>query len=242
MKFPLNSPLFLDEVYEYDIPQCHYNILKINGYDISDIPFEDKFERNKKIGLMMRSNPRLTKFLRETTTSIIDGYIKVNELKESDILLRQYDGILVRKRFALTDEMQLSLKLKHYYTKFIISFDRNMYIAMSGGDVVIKGIPHLYPKMEKYLNKILHINFLNVNSIATLLKKIKEEFYSSNINLFMIPSIKDKYEVILKNVGQVSITESAVKIGLVDLQMIDIDKYFESYLVPFLRSIVFHFF
>lgn len=242
MKLSDSSPLFMSEVYDYDIPSCHYQILKNINYDLSDIPEHDKETRNIKIGLIMRDNPDLAKYLRETTISTIDEYLKINEIKESDIILRQYDGILLRKPMVNLNSLELEIILKNYYNKFLISIQRDMYIAKSDTQNVFKGIPNLYNEMEKFLNKILEINYANICSIALSLKNLKQEFFNGNIKLFFIPFKKNRFKVFMKELGPIEVGETIIKLEMMELKQIDIEKYFDTYISPFFQSIVYYFY
>ncbi len=242
MNFNFNVPLFLNEVYDYDIPSCHYQILKLNGIDVSDIPEDDKKTRNIKIGIMMKNNPKITKLLRSTTTKLIDGYIKDNEIKSEDILLRQYDGLLLRKPIVFLSSQEISLTLKNYYSKFLISISRNSFIADNGSEIIIKGVPNLYPQMYNEISKIIKINFSNKNSIASSLKRIKKYLFTNDIEVFLIPISETKYKIFLKKMGGFEISDGAIKLGMIEIENIDIDLYFELYILPFFKSIVMHFF
>lgn len=243
MNFNPGCSLFLNEVYDYDIPSCHYQILKNIGYDMSDIPEDDKKTRNIKIGILMKDDPALIKFLRETTISTIKEYMKINEIKKSDILLHQYDGILLKTPLTFGDSLDLHLILKNYYSKFLISFERKMYMGFNeNGEVTIKGVPNLYKNMETFMKQIMNINFTNNNAISNSLKHLKESFYSKGIDLFAIPMDNEKYNVLLKDMGNVQIGKSAIKLGMIDNNMIMIDDYFKMYLEPFFKSIVYNFF
>ncbi len=242
MQFDSNVPLFLNEVYDYDIPACHYQILKLNGIDVSDIPEDDKKTRNIKIGIMMRDNPNITKLLRSTTKELIDGYIKDNEIKSEDILLRQYDGLLLRKPIVFLSSQKINLTLKNYYSKFLISISRDSFIADNGSEIIIKGVPNLYPQMYDEISKIIKINFSNKNSIASSLKRMKEQLYTNDIDIFLVPISEIKYKVFLKKMGGFEISDSAIKLGMIEIENIDVDLYFELYFLPFFKSIVMHFF
>ena len=74
----------MKDLYLYDIEACHYNIVKHLGIDTSELDENDKTKRNIQIGKMMRKNPRLTSVLRSTTRSIIDEYIRRNNIQHAN--------------------------------------------------------------------------------------------------------------------------------------------------------------
>ena len=84
MQINKNKKLILSDVYLYDIESCHYSIMQNLGLDMTGIERDNKLERNIQIGKMMRKNPKLTSLLRNTTNSIIDEYMRVNEITEDE--------------------------------------------------------------------------------------------------------------------------------------------------------------
>lgn len=229
--------LFLRDVYSYDIKSCHYTILKRKGLDVSWIDKDNKLKRNIQIGKWMAQNPRISSMLRNVTNSIIDDYITKNNLKLEEIVLRQYDGIIVTRMLREITNQSIPLDLRTVFQVFISSFDRKMYIAFDGNSETIKGIPFRYEEIDKIYQKILKINFLNKSSIFKGLHRIKNEFLEcKNPALFCVPTNEDKYNVFLKKYGQIEISKQTIKI----LSTVDIDKkrYFNFYIKPFTQSIV----
>jgi hypothetical protein len=234
-----NLNLILRDIYLYDIEECHYTILKKLNIDVSHIPREDKTQRNIEIGKMMRENPKLSEILVKTTNSVIDDYIEKNELKENEIVIRQYDGIIVTRKLPIT-EILIPLPLRKYYQLFIASINRRMYIAIdSAMNVVVKGVPHKYDAMTEIYKQLLNAVFIGKKvPMFKKLQKIKDEFlYSEDAWLFSIPMPNDKYKVYLKQYGEIEITESTVT--LMDTDDIDKIRYFQKYIQPFTKSIVF---
>jgi len=192
--------LFLRDIYSYDIVSCHYTILENLGIDLSNIPKDEKEFRNIKIGLLMKDNPKLIHILRSITNSTISEYILRNELKDNEIILRQYDGIITTKPLNETTERYMSLELRCIIQHMIISIDRNMYLAFDGSKEIIKGVPNTYEKIEEVYSKILHINFLNKTGIFLSMQKIKNKIImSEDPLLFAIPINNDQNIVYLKN-------------------------------------------
>lgn len=239
MKINENAKLILRDIYLYDIESCHYTIMENLGLDVSDINKDDKIERNIQIGKLMRKNPRLTSLLRNTTKSIIDEYIRANNVVESEILLRQYDGIILTRTLRKTDLHSIPLNIRKHFSTFISSIDRNKYIALdSKMKVTIKGVPYLYDEMKNIYIQICNvIDSIKKGSIFRNLQEIKDNFMTtSNLNLFGIPTRTGKLNIFLKEYGLVEISPSTLKI--MDPDDIDRDKYFNLYIVPFTKSIV----
>jgi len=238
MKINAHDQYLLRNLYFYDIESCHYQILSGLGYDLSNIDETDKLRRNTQIGIMMRDNPRLVKILRNITTSTIDSYLKLNRVRKSQIVLRQYDGILLTKRLEFTDEF-IPLPLRTIYDIFIISLFGNSYLAYDGVKEKIKGVRYLYPEMEYFLKKILKFNFIDKRTVFRQLQDLKDEIlFSSNPLNFVIPDGDSSY-VFLKDFGQTKISRSLAKI--MDASDIDRIKYFELYIEPFTKAIAYHY-
>jgi len=240
MNINKNCKLFLRDVYSYDISACHYNILKSLNYDISKIDKEDKLKRNIQIGMLMRDNPKLTTVIRSTTESLINEYILRNKISDHDIIIRQYDGFITTKPLKNDLNQYIPIELRSIFINFIISIDRNMFIATDGNQTSIKGIQNRYEEIDKIYKKILSINYSNKNSIFTSLQNIKDEiFNSSNALLYCIPTSEKKFNIFLKQYGKFEISDSMTRI----LDTDDIDKriYFDFYIKPFFESIVIEF-
>lgn len=112
MQLNPNLPLVMRDVLIYDIEACHYTILKNKGYDLSHVDPEDKIGRNIMIGQMMKENPRITSLLRGTTESIINDYININNIQDDEIVIRQYDGLILTRPLHVTNIGHIPLEQK----------------------------------------------------------------------------------------------------------------------------------
>jgi hypothetical protein len=181
--------------------------------------------------------------LRNTTRSIIDEYIRVNELTDDDIVLRQYDGILVYKKILrVTDLKGIPLNIRKEFLVFISSIDRKKYIALDREmKVVIKGIPYRYGEMDEIYKRICRIvDSARKESIFRRLREIKDHVMTTpNSKLFGIPVGDKKFNIFMKGYGQVEVTKASLKI--MDANDIDRDRYFNYYIAPFTKSIVVEF-
>jgi len=235
-----NCGLFLRDIYLYDIEACHYTILERLGFDLSNIDKKDKEGRNIHIGKLMKQNPRLTDILRKTTNSIVDENISRNNITEDELILRQYDGIIITRILQEVIVQSIPLALSSHFEIFIISVDRNKYIAFDGIETTIKGVPHRYEKIDKLYRRIAKINFNVRSSIFENLQEIKDEILTSNDpELYCVPVSDDKYSVFLKGYEEVEITKQTVR--MMDVNDVDRRKYFEFYLRPFTESITVEF-
>jgi hypothetical protein len=110
----------------------------------------------------------------------------------------------------------------------------------SKGEVTIKGIPSRYDEMDRVYEQICKINYSNKESIFRNLQEIKNHIMTTkNTKLFAIPIEKNRFNIFLKEYGQVEVSKATLKI--MDPDDIDREKYFNFYITPFTRSIVVEF-
>ena len=231
--------LFLRDVYYYDIEACHYQIIKKYGLDISQLDKDNKEQRNIQIGKMMRDNPRLSKELREITTSIISEYLTRNKIKEDEVISRQYDGFITTKKLYKTNLDPIPIKESNYNLMLIAS-TRDRYIAYNGSQSILKGIPNRYKEMDKFLASILDTNFLSKSAIFTSLENLKNKVLnSSNWKLYFIDQDEKNGNVVFNKYGQLTVSKSVAK--LMELEDVNKSWYFEYYIRPFTEAIVMEF-
>jgi hypothetical protein len=243
MKINENLGLVLRNIYVYDIEACHYNLLVKFGYDVSNLNKDNKIERNTQIGKMMRESSDLSKKLRDTTNLIIDTYINENQIVENDIILRQYDGLILTKPLHTINGALLPLDLRKLFQIFISSINRKMYIAFTNTEkTTVKGVPNRYEKMNQYYTKLCKIALLSSKpGIFKSLQEIKNEILESkDPYLFAIPTEKNnKYVVFLKEYGEVEVSSSTL--GIIETDDIDKIRYFQKYILPFTKTLTFEF-
>lgn len=236
-----NRKFFYSDVYQYDIISCHYNILKNNGIDVSNLYLLDKNSRNIEIGKMMKSNQNLIKVLRSTTISIIDNFLLKNKVDKDNIISRQYDGIILSAYINTneTGENEITPVLRNILHNFIISIDRKSYITMTtNGEMVIKGVGNRYYEIDKIYTKIVSINYNSLESIFYMLNKIKNTIYNTDdISLFLIPiDDTDNFYIYLKIYGKIKISKTLS--NYLNWEDIDKDFYFNFYFKSFFESII----
>lgn len=232
-----DCPLVLSNLYEYDITACAYNILKSIGWDLSDIDINNKKERNIKIGLLQKDNPRLSEYLHNSISNIIDYYLEINNISNDDVILRQKDGITITKLLP-TNDSSIPLDFRGIISKLIFSSDKKSWIVIySNGDVSIKGVRDKTIDTS-YFNLLGNLDYSNKKNLMKGINHIRNNVLSSN-NLFWFcrENLENNtYIVPMKNEGDMEIRKSflhAIDSG-------DIDKLstWEKYLWPFVRSLL----
>lgn len=242
MEINKDCKFFLRAAYSYDIAACHYVILERLGVDLTGIPKDNKRERNIKIGLLMKENPRVTSILRSTTKSLIDESVLKNNIKDDEIVLRQYDGLITTKQLSEISNQYIPLELRNIFDAFLISIDRKKFLAFDSilSEVAIKGVSYRYPRIDGIYEKLIKINYAKKVSVFSDLQKIKDEvMFSSDPMLYAIPTSEGKYNIFLIRYGQVEISESMAKV--MDPSDIDRQRYFDFYIRPFSEAIVVEF-
>lgn len=234
-----NLRLILRDVHLYDIEACHYTIMTNLGFDMGDIDPEDKLGRNIKIGQMMKENPRLTSLLRGTTEAVIDDYIVKNNIKDDEIVIRQYDGMILTRTLEHTNIGHIPLERRMSYQKFIASIDRRKYIAMDNNfEITIKGISHRYKKMDDIYVRLCKLSDFSRDRMFERLQEMRDEIFTSDDpELFGIPTKSNKLTIFLKGYGEIEISPSTLRI--MDTEDVDRERYFKFYIEPFAKSIVF---
>jgi len=225
--------LIYHDVYLYDIEACHYTILKNMGYNLN-VDASDKLQRNIYIGKLMKGNPRLISLLRKTTISVIDDYLRENKVKENEIILRQYDGLILTRKLYQTN-LHIPFNIRNIFEVLVFSVDRKKYIALDVNDnITVKGISHHYEKMNQIYYKLIKSTMLNREAMFRNLDKLKHTFFQSN-DIFAIPVDDKQVKIILKRYGEVTVSQSAAK--FISNEDIDKSKYFQHYIEPFSKSI-----
>jgi len=93
--------------------------------------------------------------------------------------------------------------------------------------------------MDYYLRKIARINFIDKRTVFRQLQQIKDEILTSNNPLnFVIPNGRKSY-MFLKQFGQTEVSQSLANI--MDPSDIDRIKYFNIYIEPFSKAIVYYY-
>jgi len=235
MQINKTCDLVLTDVFEYDIQSCHYNLLTNIGWDLSQIPKDDKKERNIAIGKAQIGNPRLAKYLLEQTIGIVQYYVDKNHVKEEDIVVRLRDGIFLKIKLK-DNTSSLPIDFKDVYSKMIITMDRKMFLLIgSKGIVKVKGVANK-PLDISFYELFRNLNFSSKKALTQQLEFIRQKILTSkNINWFVFTR-GDDYVVPIKGVGEIKVSKSGV--GYLDDDEIDKGIIWEEYVWPFVQPIL----
>ena len=237
MEISKNCNLVLTTLFSYDFSACAYNLLKSIGWDLSNINYDNKEERNIQIGLLQRDNPRLAKFLLNSITNLVNHYFVINDITKDNLVVRARDGFIIKKKMNILDHT-MPIDLRSVISKFIISTDRKKYLAIHmNGDVEVKGIKNKTIDVSFY-NLFKNLDFSTKRSLLIGLERMRQTILDSENILWF--STKDE-----KNYNVPIIGSGILKLNKASLHLIDseeIDKHFlwEEYIWPFARPILIH--
>jgi len=236
MNINLNCPLFLKDLYSYDIKSCYYEIANQAYYDLNGIDKHNKSERNIELGKLQITNPNLQKYLQETADSIIDYYIFNNNLIEENIIVRQRDGFIITKLLKDNDSI-MKLDFREHISFMLITLDRRKYITVSEQNgVTVKGVPNNYTGIMKVYDKFKNLNMYNKKGLFKQLSKLKQYIFEcDDIDVFTIDK-NDKKLLLIKKYGVIEI-----KKGVYSTKSIDREKYYQFYIKEFVDSLILSF-
>lgn len=231
-------PLVLHDLFFYDFKSAYPRILETIGFDFGDVDLDDKEARNKAIGLAQRGNERLSAFLIESVTQLLNFYLTENGLTDDDIIISQRDGYILKKLlFDSTKVMELDFR--GHINLLIITPDRKKYLAIhDDGKIDVKGLRNYYPGLEKVYKMFSRLNTFNKSILYKQLEMIKKEVFSIRDKEFFMVEIGGNKYVQTQKHGVLEVASPQV----VKLDSIDRQKYFDHYFKEFLQSIHLEFF
>lgn len=230
-----NCDLVLSNIYEYDIVACHYHLLKNIGWDMSEIPYDDKITRNIKIGILQKNNPKLINYLLDSTEGVIQYYLDKNKISSNEIVIRVRDGLFLKTQLK-DNTSSLPVEFRGMISKFIITLDRRKYLYIkSDGTVKVKGISNR-PLDTSFYDLFKTLNFMNkkelirgIENIRTLINR------SNNIKWFTFSNDKS-YHIPIIGVGNIEVSKSGL--NYIDDSEVDKKIIWEEYIWPFVQPIL----
>jgi len=220
--------LFFD-LYFYDFSQCYYNLLvKINFQFPKNLNIQNKQERNIFIGKLQKENKTVYNYLSNTVDKLLDFYIEENNLNKDDIIIRQKDGIITKKKLQNIDQF-LKLDFRGYISFLLFDITHKRFLYLMDDKINVKGIPNFYNALDDLYQDFKNFNFYDKKLLFKQLYNFKNKVLDQNLDFYKIP--KDDFYVI------------KVKNGFVKYQQkikYDIDKlyYFDTYFKLFCDTLV----
>lgn len=231
----MNIHEFISEnLYEYDITACHYNILKSIGYDVSNINYDDKKQRNIQIGLLQRDNPSIAMLLESKANNILDIYLKENNILNTDVLWRQKDGFIIRKPLINTN-ITIPIDFRGNISKLIYSMNKKkMLILYSDNTYTTKGFSNK-PYDTEFYKLFSKLNYSNKKILSSNMEQLRQYIMNSNnINWFVYP-IENKLLVPMKE-GMIKVDRGFI--NSIDITDIDRKYLWDFFIWPFAQTIL----
>ena len=227
-----NTSLVLHDLYYYDIVSCYPTILKTQAYDFSNVDLNNKQERSEFIGKQQRNNVNMSSYLMESANSLVSFYLLDNDVSQDDIIMTQRDGFILTRPLAKTDG-SIKMELRRVIDFMIITLDRKKYLECSNSEIRVKGVKHLYPKIEETYKRFANLDFYNKKRLFGQMAAIKNSVFENTDKMyFAIPMDDNKFAFSTYN-GDIAVKD----LDLVSINRIDKSKYFNNYIKPFLDSI-----
>ncbi len=230
-----SANLVMRELYEYDVKACVYTLLQNIRWDLSDIPYEDKEQRNIKIGLLQKQNPRIARYLLENTNGIVQYYIDKNSVKDEEIVVRQRDGLILTRPLEDTTS-SMPLEYRSFISMMIITMDRKWFMLIkSNGDVSVKGVPNK-PVDTGFYNMFRNLGFGNKKTLASGMEKMRRSLFNSSKSRWFAFEKDNEFQIPIKGMGIVKVSKS----GVLHLDPEEIDKHiiWDKYIWPFCQPLL----
>lgn len=226
--------LVLRDLYLYDIVSAFPTIMSRQFYDFKGVSLDDKAARNVFIGKEQANNIQLSTYLNESVKSLTNHYLRINEIKDDEIIFRQKDGFILTKKLAINKDF-IEMKLRSMISLLIINTNRTGMIYWDDfGELSVKGVPHYYHELDSIYTKIYDFNFYDIKTLFKQMESLKNKILKpTNIKLYGVEKEKGQYTFMLKNNKAMRVRD----LDFVNPKDIDTRKYFNFYFKPFFDSI-----
>lgn len=238
MQISKNCNFVLKDLFSYDFQACNYYLLKNIGWDLSKINFEDKKQRNIQIGYLQMNNPKLARYLYDSTISLINMYLSENKVDESQVIMRARDGVITSKKFTKLN-ITMPIEFVSDISKFIISTNRKRYLAIyPTGKVEVKGVSNKTVNTD-YFNLFKNLNFSTKKGILNGLDLIRQAILKSE-NIFWFVRKTEDNNFLVPIIGEGILRLNTSSISMIDINEVDKNFVWEEFIWPFAKSLLVH--
>lgn len=226
-------PLILRDLYFYDIVSAFPTILSRQFFDFGEVSLDNKGERNMFIGKKQINNPGLASFLTSSVNSLVDYYLKSNQIQDDEIIFRQKDGFILTRPLVKCDGF-IEMKLRNMLSMMIISPQRNKMIYFDeDGKLSVKGVPYHYDELDTIYNSFFNLSFYDPKILCTQLQSIKDKVLNCKDKKFYAIEKEEGVFIFITLKGNVQVRD----FGFVRDDLIDREKYFQHFFKEFIDSI-----
>lgn len=216
--YTIPSPFIIHPIFEYDISKANISILLEEGYitqDQYDYFYKaDRNERQIKIGLMQKNDPKIIKVLDEGFKKARYNLVSSNNIQDDEIISIKKDAMFVTRQLSNTIFGHINFNFKNVYSMMIkinkIEFYFNLtdqgYILDAKGindEVLCKHqssylsvLCDIFSMMQsgEYINTVIYIKeFINKYESNLLPIEFYREFNQSS--LYRIDSFNSIYYI-----------------------------------------------
>lgn len=230
-----NENLALSNLFQYDFSACYYNILKNTGFDVSTLPFEDKKKRNILIGYLQKNNKSLANYLSSSVENLVDFYLEQNNISFEDIILRQKDGLVLKKPMEKTN-ITMPINFVGVISKLIFTVDRNRWLILyDNGTCVTKGFSNL-PIDTDFFNLFKNLDYSNSRNLSIGMERIRQIIHNTDNKHWFFTEDDDGYIVPIKNMGLMKFRKTAAE--NIDPSELDRSHLWIEFVWPLCRSLL----
>lgn len=228
-----NCPLILRDLYSYDIVAAFPTIMSRQFYDFKGISLKDKQERNLFIGKEQKGNPQLSSFLNESVKSLTDYYLRVNEIKDDQVIFRQKDGFILSTKLAKNTDY-IEMKYRGMIDLMILNTNRTAMVYFDEmGELSVKGVKYYYKGLDPIYKKFLTLDYYDKRTLFRQMENLKNKVLKpTDVSLYGVQK-DDYYTFMLKGEKAIRVKE----FSYINPKDIDTRKYFNFYFKMFFDSI-----
>jgi len=234
----MNESNVYENLYSYDVRSCYYTMFNSVGFDVGgEVNIFNKKERNVRVGKLQKGNSNLSNNLISTVDYVINDYISSNLLNLDDILIRQRDGFICKRKIYSTNS-SIPIGFKGKINKLIFGVNKNKFILIhQNGTVSVKGISRPYD--SSFFNLFKCLDFSNYKNLILGLEKMRNQFFTKKNMLWHCYKIDNSYTVKLKNGTYIQIPDNKLSYNYINVKYID--KQSEWMVIwPFIQNIIKH--
>ena len=156
----------------------------------------------------------------------------LKSLEEDEIIATQRDGFIVT-RLLNNDDQFIEMKLREFIDYLVISTDRQKFLFLEDGKIVIKGMPYYYDGLQVFYKLFANLNFYNKSALFEQMEQIKKAVLTcEDVEPYLIPRDENSF-VVSTYKGNIEVKDP----DFVSPATIDRKKYFNHFFKGFLGAI-----
>jgi hypothetical protein len=204
-----------------------------------------KMQRNIRIGIMLRENQDVSKFIMEEFVRVREKFLKLNNVGDQDILSIKKDAIITVNKHAEHLKFDgYEFRNKHKYSSYFYLNGKEFYYSSWEDVLETKGFGKqvVEAHSEYFLNDIKSImrqnEKLNQDQIVRVLKNYREKYLGLKLptDCYRELSFENKFRLKDKIAGEPVFLETLQDEKLIE--RLDITYNYINYVIPLIGLIV----